>query len=131
MHHHRIIVVDNDMADHELMHVAFEKINAAKEVLFLKSGEELIDYLDTSEPDQQPSLIILDYNMPGLNGDETLRRLKENPFTKDTPVIIYSTTISPQMKKDMENSGVLLLLQKGNTVAKLEQQARYFMELIE
>ena len=36
MHHHRIIVVDNDMADHELMHVAFEKINAAKEVLFLK-----------------------------------------------------------------------------------------------
>ncbi|MGZ5190116.1 MAG: response regulator [Flavisolibacter sp.] len=131
MHHHRIIIVDNDIADHELIRIAFERINAEKEVLFLKSGEDLIDYLDTSESDQQPSLIILDYNMPGLNGDETLRCLKENPFTKDTPVIIYSTTISPQMKKDMEKSGVLLLLQKGDNVAKLEEQARYFMELIE
>ena len=131
MHHHRIIVVDNDIADHELIRIAFERINAEKEVLFLKSGEELIDYLDISEPDEQPSLIILDYNMPGLNGDDTLRCLKENPFTKDTPVIIYSTTISSQMKKDMQRSGVLLLLQKGENVAKLEEQARYFMELIE
>lgn len=130
-HHHRIIVVDNDIADHELIRIAFERINAAKEVLFLKSGQELIEFLDLTEPDEQPSLIILDYNMPGLNGDETLRCLKENPFTKDTPVIIYSTTISPQMKKSMEKSGVLMLLQKGDNVAKLEEQARYFIELIE
>ena len=73
----------------------------------------------------------MDYNKLGLRGDETLRCLKENPFTKDTPVIIYSTSISSQMKKDMEKSGVLLLLQKGDNVAKLEEQARYFIELIE
>lgn len=131
MHHHRIIIVDNDPADHELIRIAFEKINADKEVLFLHSGEELITYLDIIEQDEQPSLIIMDYNMPGLRGDETLRCLKENPFTKDTPVIIYSTSISSQMKKDMEKSGVLLLLQKGDNVAKLEEQARYFIELIE
>ena len=131
MHHHRIIIVDNDSADHELIRIAFEKINADKEVLFLNSGEELISYLDMIEQDEQPSLIILDYNMPGLRGDETLRCLKENPFTKDTPVIIYSTSISSQMKKEMERSGVLLLLQKGDNVAKMEEQARYFMELIE
>ena len=131
MRHPRIIVVDNDTVDHELMRMAFEKVRAAKDVLFLKSGEELIDFLDVTEPDHQPSLIILDFNMPGLRGDETLRRLKENPFTRETPVIIYSTTISPQMKKDLERSGVLLLLQKGNNIKKLEEQAKYFMELIE
>ena len=131
MRHPRIIVVDNDMIDHESMRMAFERIRAAKDVLFLKSGEELIDFLDLTEPDQQPSLIVLDFNMPGLKGDETLRRLKENPFTKDTPVIIYSKTISPQMKRDLERSGVLLLLQKGNNIEKLEEQARYFIELIE
>jgi CheY-like chemotaxis protein len=131
MHHHRIIVVDNDIADHELIRIAFERINAAHEVLFLMSGEELIDYLDTSEQDQQPSLIVLDYNMPGLNGDETLRRIKANPFTKDTPIVIYSTSVSPQMKKEMEGTGVLLLMEKGGNVSKLEEQARYFMELIQ
>jgi CheY-like chemotaxis protein len=131
MHHHRIIVVDNDTADHELMRVAFERINAAEQVLFLMSGQELIDYLDTTEQDEQPSLIILDYNMPGLNGEETLRTLKENPFTKDTPVVIYSTAVSSEMKKEMQKTGVLLSLQKGDNVAKLEEQARYFIELIE
>src|SRR5690349_4568652 len=113
MGHYRIIVVDNDMADHELIRIAFERVNAIEEVLFLTSGEELIEHLDTSEQDQQPSLIILDYNMPGLNGDETLRRIKDNPFTKDTPIVIYSTSVSGQMKKDMEGSGVLLLMEKG------------------
>lgn len=131
MNHHRIIVVDNDMADHELIRIAFERINAVDDVLFLTSGEELIEHLDTSEQDQQPSLIVLDYNMPGLNGDETLRRIKENPFTKDTHIIIYSTSVSSQMKKDMEGSGVLLLMEKGHNVSKLEEQARYFIELIQ
>jgi CheY-like chemotaxis protein len=131
MHHHRIIVVDNDMADHELIRIAFERVNALEEVLFLTSGEDLIEHLDTSEQDQQPSLIILDYNMPGLNGDETLRRIKDNPFTKDTPIVIYSTSVSPQMRKDMEGSGVLLLIQKGDNVARLEEQARFFLELIQ
>jgi CheY-like chemotaxis protein len=131
MNHPRIIVVDNDMADHELIRVAFERVNGLDEVLFLISGEDLIEYLDTSEQDQQPSLIILDYNMPGLNGDETLRRIKANPFTKDTPIIIYSTSVSSQMRKDMEGSGVLLLMEKGDNVAKLEEQARFFLELIQ
>jgi CheY-like chemotaxis protein len=131
MHHHRIIVVDNDTADHELIRIAFERINAAEEVLFLMSGEELINYLDAAEPDELPALIILDYNMPGLNGEETLRSIKENPFTKDAPIIIYSTSVSPQMKIEMQKTGVLLSLQKGDNIAKLEEQARYFMELIQ
>src|SRR5215212_1918833 len=131
MNYPRIIVVDNDMADHELIRIAFERINAVQEVLFLTSGEELIEYLDTSEQDQQPALIVLDYNMPGLNGDETMRRIKANPFTKDTPIVIYSTSVSSQMKKEMQGSGVLLLMEKGENVSKLEEQARYFMELIQ
>ena len=131
MNHPRIIVVDNDMADHELIRIAFERVDGLEEVMFLTSGEDLIEYLDTSEQDQQPSLIILDYNMPGLNGDETLRRIKSNPFTKDTPIIIYSTCVSNQMRRDMEGSGVLLLMEKGDNVSKLEEQARFFMELIQ
>jgi len=131
MNHPRIIVVDNDMADHELIRVAFERVNGLEEVMFLTSGEDLIEYLDTSEQDQQPSLIILDYNMPGLNGDETLRRIKSNPFTKDTPIIIYSTCVSNQMRIDMQGSGVLLLMEKGDNVSKLEEQARFFIELIQ
>jgi len=131
MNHPRIIVVDNDMADHELIRIAFERVDGLEEVMFLTSGEDLIEYLDTSEQDQQPSLIILDYNMPGLNGDETLRRIKSNPFTKDTPIIIYSTCVSNQMRQDMQGSGVLLLMEKGDNVSKLEEQARFFMELIQ
>ncbi|MFL5811208.1 MAG: PleD family two-component system response regulator [Flavisolibacter sp.] len=131
MNHPRIIVVDNDMADHELIRIAFERVNGLEEVMFLTSGEDLIEHLDTNEQDQQPSLIILDYNMPGLNGDETLRRIKSNPFTKDTPIIIYSTSVSTQMRRDMQGSGVLLLMEKGDSVAKLEEQARFFLELIQ
>ena len=72
-----VIVVDDDVIDLQIA----EKIlsSGGIKVTSLKSGEELLSYLekDTTLPD----LILLDINMPGLDGYETLKRLR----TKDTP----------------------------------------------
>jgi uncharacterized protein (TIGR02266 family) len=44
---------------------------------------------------QQPLLILMDMQMPGMQGDEVCRRVKENPAWKDVPVIMYTTSDSP------------------------------------
>ncbi|HAL71632.1 MAG TPA: two-component system response regulator [Verrucomicrobiales bacterium] len=43
-----------------------------------------------------PALIVLDLNLPGLNGKEVLRAVRQHPRMKRTPVVIFSTSSSPQ-----------------------------------
>lgn len=55
----------------------------------------------------RPDLIFLDINMPVMNGMELLGEMKKKEFIKDIPVIIFSTSIPPEVKCKFENLGAL------------------------
>lgn len=89
-----ILLVDDDEEDRMLIREAFSEIGAADAVHFEVNGEEAITYLENN-PDALPSLIILDLNMPRMNGTQTLRYLKSDERFRDITVIIYSTSVNP------------------------------------
>jgi CheY-like chemotaxis protein len=63
-----------------------------------RDGEEVLNYL-TKPPDGsagRPSLILLDLNMPGTDGRETLTRLKRDPELRAIPTVVFSTSTSPK-----------------------------------
>lgn len=93
-HYKPILLVDDDEEDRMLIQEAFTEIGAAAAVHFESNGEEALSYLE-HHPGTLPRLIILDLNMPKMNGTQTLRYLKTNDRFKDITVIIYSTSINP------------------------------------
>jgi signal transduction histidine kinase/CheY-like chemotaxis protein len=66
-----------------------------------------------------PDLILLDLHLPGLHGDEVLRRLRANPATADIPVAILSAEASPAIIRSMRARGVIAYLTKPLDLAEL------------
>lgn len=89
-----ILIADDDQEDRYLLHTAFEEIGRSNDIYLVENGLQVFSYLEASgELTGMPSLIVLDLNMPILNGMETLSRLKAHSLYKDIPVIMYTTSV--------------------------------------
>lgn len=92
---YKILMADDDAEDLEIIKDAIELLDAGDIIAYLDNGEQVINLLNQIEPHSVlPSLIILDLNMPKMNGIQTLEFLKQNERFKDIPVIIFSTSIN-------------------------------------
>jgi CheY-like chemotaxis protein len=123
----RILVVDDDEEDRMLIQEAFNEIGAPGAVHFETNGEDAITYLD-SQAHTLPYLVILDLNMPRMNGTQTLRYLKGDERYKHITVIIYSTSMNPQERENCMSLGAhsyvvkpTLYQESLDTVARFHQ----------
>jgi CheY-like chemotaxis protein len=97
----KILLVDDDAEDREIIADAFREIQAETFLLFQHNGEEAINFLEANFVSGSiPCLIVLDLNMPRMNGTQTLRFLKSDPRFADIPVIIYSTSLNAIEKEE-------------------------------
>ena len=80
----KILIVDDEKLILISTRIVLESVGY--NVLTAASGEEAI----RSAREEVPGLILLDIMMPGIDGWETLSRLKEDPVTKEIPVIIFT-----------------------------------------
>jgi CheY-like chemotaxis protein len=87
-----ILYVEDDPDDVMLMQEAFHDVEGFA-LITLGHGGELLQYLERTLC--FPSLIILDINMPVLNGRETLSSLKKHPAYHSIPVVMFSTGNNP------------------------------------
>jgi len=90
----RILVVDDDLEDHLILKEYFVEAGLANNVSFKENGEEALSYLQGLSPKGLPHLIILDLNMPMMNGIQTLTQLKEDSLLKQISVVICTTSNS-------------------------------------
>lgn len=103
--YHPLLIVDDDPEERYLMHLALSDIGWGKEVLFFHSAEACLHHLALLPQAQYPSLLLLDYHMPGINGGMLLDLLKESWSFRDLPVLIYSTHLSPGLKEELMDKG--------------------------
>lgn len=119
-----ILYVDDDEDDYQLLAESFSNINAAVNLRFEKSGDTALAFLSEAiEKDDLPRLIVLDLNMPGLNGIETLAQVKAMPQLNKTPALILSTSITGVDIPEIEKKGTSIF-QKPNTVKEYDEIAR-------
>jgi len=92
-----ILIADDDADDRFMSKKALQKNKLANDIYFVEDGEELLDYLhrhgkynDSNSP--TPDLILLDLNMPRMDGREALRRIKQNPDFRQIPIIMMTTS---------------------------------------
>ena len=93
-----ILMADDDADDRLLTQEALNESRLANELRFARDGEELMDYLlhrgAFAEPESapRPGVILLDLNMPRMDGREALREIKSNPALRQIPIIVLSTS---------------------------------------
>ena len=91
-----VLYADDDADDRLFVKEAFNEFSSIIELETFEHGEELLRYIKTLDPIQpQPCLIILDVNMPVLDGKQTLRKLRELEECKTVPTVLFTTSTLP------------------------------------
>lgn len=86
-----ILYAEDDLDDFEALDDATRQVTNHYELVQAKNGLEVIAYLQ-NHPDEQPSVIVLDLNMPQMDGKETLQWLKQQDQYRDIPILVFTTS---------------------------------------
>jgi two-component system response regulator len=90
-----ILLVEDNRDDVELTLRVLKNHQIANDVIVARDGEEALNLLfgaDTVFAQQLPSVVLLDLNMPKVDGQEVLRRIRAEERTKCLPVVIMTTS---------------------------------------
>ncbi len=90
-----ILLIEDDHVDIMTVERAFSDLKLANRLVQANGGNEALEYL-RNEDNEKPCLILLDMNMPKMNGIEFLRILKSNESLKGIPVITLTTSKKTQ-----------------------------------
>ena len=97
-----ILLVEDRIEDAELAMMGLKKYNLINKIDWVKDGEEALEYIfaegrySDRNISNKPKMILLDIQMPKVDGLEVLKRLRENEQTKDIPVIVLTTSKEQQ-----------------------------------
>lgn len=89
----KILLVDDDPGHAELVTINLQRSGLEHAIVHFENGQDVIDYLFSDATDHVSNryLILLDINMPGLDGHQVLGRLKQDKRTCSIPVIMLTT----------------------------------------
>ena len=117
----KILVADDEVFMLRLLEMTFKK--GGYTVISCRDGKEALARATT----ELPQLIVLDVMMPGLDGLGALRQLKENPATRDIPVVVLSAKGHALTKVEAEASGAALFLAKPFSPNELLEAVQKFL----
>lgn len=127
--HVTIIVADDDADDQQLIKYALDENKVTNPVQFVKDGEELLGMLQDYHQKHgrcMPAVILLDLNMPKMDGREALKRIKEHDNWKAIPVVVLSTSISQADITSSYKLGAASYLAKPSGYEKLIAMVKNF-----
>lgn len=93
-----ILLIDDDELTNLINKMIIEKADCAEKTISVQSGRAALDYLNSKEDDELPNLILLDINMPAMNGWEFIEKYRktQKPQLKQAVVIILTTSSDPK-----------------------------------
>ncbi|NTW24513.1 MAG: response regulator [Lentimicrobium sp.] len=100
-----ILLVEDDMIDAMTVRRALKELNVINPVITVENGEEALEYLRNND-NEMPGIILLDLNMPRMNGVEFLRIAKKEEKFKRLPVVVLTTSLEEIDRVDTFSLGV-------------------------
>jgi len=122
-----VFIAEDDSDDQFFFSLAFKELCSTCSLDMSFDGEELLEKLENCLP-QLPDLIILDINMPKLDGFQTLSLIRTHAALKNVPVIIYSTSSNHSIIKEAYEKGADYYMIKSRTFLKLKTELKKIVE---
>jgi len=128
-HKHTILYAEDDLDDLFMIRQAFEQFDGTTDLLHAGNGFEALEELKEAKRDGKlPCLIILDVNMPGMNGREALIRIRQSEDYKGIPVVLF-TTSSSELDRTFARKWGAEFITKPLVYSELEELAKHFVTL--
>lgn len=102
---HIILIAEDDPDDQELIALAFSKVDPSLQLCIVNDGKEALEYLQKTSEKGLPCVILLDYNMPELNGAQVIQQLSADSRFENVPKVILSTSSNPLYIKECLQKG--------------------------
>src|SRR5688572_955114 len=112
---HSVLVVDDDSDDRHFIQEAFRLSNIEVDLVELSNANNIVGALKNLEKEKPISLIFLDLNLPGKNGMEALRELKEDVDCTHIPTVVLTTSSSDRDRNESYAMGANCFLSKPNS----------------
>lgn len=123
-----ILWVDDDADDAELFRHVFERLQTNHLLVQVCDGMEALTYLQQQEEKTKPALIVLDINMPMMNGMDLLASLKRSPTYRGIPVVMVSTSNSEEDRAFCEQFHVMIF-EKPNSPKGIETMVQQLVSV--
>lgn len=113
-----ILLVEDNQDDEALSLRAFEKNKIRNPVVVVRDGQEALDWLFGQgkfagrNPSDHPAVVLLDLKLPKVDGLEVLRRVRANPVTRLTPIVILTSSREERDRLDGYALGANSYIQK-------------------
>lgn len=126
-----IFLIEDSLVDAEAIERAFVKNGMDEEIRHFETGDLALEHLnncfnnDKDVLPRLPRIIILDLNLPGLDGREVLRRLKNSDRLKAIPVLVLSSTTSSIDITKVYADGANVFLRKPISFETLTEMMQY------
>jgi CheY-like chemotaxis protein len=94
----RILLIEDSRTDAKIIERALREGNVSHRLTVIPNGRDALAYLfglrdDSSQTDDEPDLILLDLNLPGIDGCQVLSQIKGDPYLRMIPVVILTTSL--------------------------------------
>lgn len=106
-----ILLVEDNQDDYEATIRSLKKSHLVNPVHWCKNGQDAMDYLHRKNI-EKPGIILLDLNMPGIDGRQVLQKIKEDKNLKSIPVVVLTTSSDSQDVDHCYSIGASTYIQK-------------------
>lgn len=124
-----VLLAEDDLDDQELLAEAFSEIDPSIRLIPFTNGRKFLSYLDALP--EVPDMVVLDYNIPEMNGAEILRHLQKDRRYQSITKLVWSTSDSSHYERSCLALGAKAYLIKPTNVSGLAKLAQRMVSFID
>jgi CheY-like chemotaxis protein len=135
-----MLVIEDSDEDFEALHRIIRRQAVRNPLFRCTDGDDALDFLyhsgvySNSQSAPRPSIIVLDLNLPGTDGREVLEQIKHDPYLKNIPVVVLTTSSNPKDIEICYNNCVASYIIKPIDIDKLTQTVqtliKYWLDVV-
>ncbi len=120
-----LLIVEDDENDRLLIEEAIDASGVDVNIQFARNGIELMDNLNNKQQSKEqiriklPRLILLDLNMPKMDGRDAIKKINSHPEFKQIPVVVFTTSIAQEDVSQSYELGVNSVIRKPDSYEML------------